>query len=155
MYSKQQIRELRTKREYGIGRMLLLARKDFVERLHASMSQRMEDLPPAAASLLPFLDLEGTRSVELAKRMGVSKQAVAKAVKELENSGLIRREADEADARAFRVQFSENGLRYMMKLHQAIDRVEEQYAKLLGQEELNALRAALCLMGYGKKLPKA
>ena len=153
MYSKKQIQELRVKREFGIGRMLLLARKDFVERLRVNMTEQMELLPPSAASLLPFLDLDGTRSIELAKRMGVSKQAVAKAVKELEGAGLIRKEPDETDARAFRVQFSEQGLRYMMTLHQAIDRVEAQYSKILGKAELDALRSALCVLGYGKSLP--
>lgn len=65
--------------------MLLLARKDFVARLHAAMGDQLKDLPPAAGGMLPYIDLEGTRGTELARRMGVSKQAAGKAVRDLSN----------------------------------------------------------------------
>ena len=153
MHTKEQIDELRLKRRYGIGRMLLLARKDFVARLHAAMGDQLKDLPPAAGGMLPYIDLEGTRGTELARRMGVSKQAAGKAVRDLEQSGLVTRVQDLSDARAFKVQFSSRGLEYMMRLHDAIDGIEADYAKLLGTEKAQTLREALCEMSYHSPLP--
>ena len=153
MYSNEQIEELRQKRQYGIGRMLLLARKDFVMRLLATMEDRAEELPPSAAALLPYIDLEGTRGTELARRMGVSKQAAGKAVRDLESAGLVTRISDAADARAFLVKFSPQGMRYMMKLHEAIETIEGDYADLLGAENARILRESLCKIAYHTPLP--
>ncbi|WP_194770618.1 MarR family winged helix-turn-helix transcriptional regulator [Diaphorobacter caeni] len=145
--------ELRQKRRYGVGRMLLLARKDFVARLHSVMGDQLKDLPPAAGGMLPYIDLEGTRGTELARRMGVSKQAAGKAVRDLESTGLVTRVQDLSDARAFKVQFSTKGLEYMMKMHEAIDQIEADYARLLGQEKAQTLREALCEIAYRHPLP--
>jgi len=128
--------------------MLLLARRDFLKRLEQAMRDRHEDLP-MPCTLLPFIDLTGTRSTEIARRIGVSKQAMAKAVKALEGTGLVMREPDETDARAFRVRFTPDGLRYMMKMHDAVAQVEADYIKLLGAAQIKALRQALLAMAYG------
>jgi len=154
MYTKEQIDELRVKRRYGVGRMLLLARKDFVNRLHAAMGDQLKDLPPAAGGMLPYIDLEGTRGTELARRMGVSKQAAGKAVRDLEAAGLVTRIQDLTDARAFKVQFSAKGLDYMMNMHEAINEIENDYAKLLGAEKAQMLREALCEIAYHSPLPR-
>jgi len=148
MLGKHKLADLQKKRQSGMGRMLLLARKDFIERLSQAMQDRRAELPKASVTLLPFIDLEGTRSTEIARRMGVSKQAAAKAVKALESTGLTMRAPDETDARAFRVCFTPKGLRYMMKLHDAIDQVELEYAKLLGAAQIEALRQALFVIAY-------
>lgn len=153
MYSKEEIDALRIKRRYGVGRMLLLARKDFVARLHTAMGDELKDLPPAAGGMLPYIDLEGTRGTELARRMGVSKQAAGKAVRDLEACGLVTRVQEVADARAAKVQFSAKGLEYMMKLHVAIDGIESDYAKLIGTEKAQLLREALCEIAYRSPLP--
>jgi len=148
MLGKRKLESLQKKRRYGMGRMLLLARKDFLERLAQAMRNRQEELPSSSATLLPFVDLQGTRSTEIARRMGVSKQAAAKAVKDLETVGLLMREPDETDARASRIRFTPHGLRYMVKLHDAIDEVEADYTRLLGAEQIQALRQALFLIAY-------
>ncbi len=154
MYTKEQIDELRQKRRYGVGRMLLLARKDFVNRLHVAMGNQLKDLPAAAAGMLPYIDLEGTRGTELARRMGVSKQAAGKAVRDLEASGLVTRVQDLSDARAFKVQFSAKGLDYMMHMHEAINQIEADYVELLGADRAQALREALSQIAYRSPLPQ-
>lgn len=153
MHTKEQLDDLRQKRRYGVGRMLLLARKDFVARLHVAMGDQLKDLPPAAGGMLPYIDLDGTRGTELARRMGVSKQAAGKAVRDLESTGLVTRVQDLSDARAFKVQFSAKGLEYMMRMHQAIDQIEEDYARLLGPQKAQTLREALCEISYRNPLP--
>jgi DNA-binding MarR family transcriptional regulator len=60
-------------------------------------------------ALLPHIDLEGTRMVDLARRVGISKQAVGQLVQDLEQMGLLCRERDKKDKRAWRVSFTEQG----------------------------------------------
>src|SRR5690242_15159414 len=51
-------------------------------------------------SLFPHIALEGTRSSELADKLGISKQAVSKLVDELVELGVLARLSDPDDARA-------------------------------------------------------
>jgi DNA-binding MarR family transcriptional regulator len=150
MASKKQIGELKAAREHGIGRLLLMARRDFMYRL----AQRMQDaglelLPRSSGALLPFIDLEGTRSVDLARRMGITKQGVTKLVKELIERGLLRRQDDDSDGRAFRVVFTEGGLDYLLSMHKAIRKVEKEYEALVGKDDMRITHRVLNLIVYG------
>jgi DNA-binding MarR family transcriptional regulator len=152
MLSKKQIEALRQTRQYGIGRMLLVARKDFMTRLYAALSAGGNPTPPSAGgALLPFIDLEGIRSVELARRMGVSKQAIGKALKELEDANLVTRIPDDVDGRAFLISFTPQGLAYLLQIHEAIELVERQYAALVGEQGVRTLRKLLGSIAYPDK----
>ena len=68
----------------------------------------------AHTTVLPHIDLEGTRLTELARRLGVSKQAAGQIVDELEEFGMLERIADPQDARAKLVRFSKKGQAAML-----------------------------------------
>ena len=70
----------------------------------------------AHTAVLPHIDLEGTRLTELARRLGVSKQAAGQIVDELEGFGMLERVADPADARAKLVRFSKKGQAAMLDM---------------------------------------
>jgi DNA-binding MarR family transcriptional regulator len=149
MITTRRLNNLREIRKHGIGRLLLLSRRDFLTRL----SEKMEATGGPAqvwsrGRLLPYIDLEGTRSTELAKRLGVSKQAVGRVVRELEEDGLLARALDEADGRAFLVTFTESGLEYLMRMHDAIRKVERDYEREFGADAIRALKATLKAIAY-------
>jgi DNA-binding transcriptional ArsR family regulator len=62
-------------------------------------------LRPAHTNLFPHIDLDGTRQTELARRLGVSKQAVGQLVDELVEMGALERIRDPTDGRARLVRF--------------------------------------------------
>ncbi|MHA7602661.1 MarR family winged helix-turn-helix transcriptional regulator [Alicycliphilus sp. T452] len=149
MISAKKLNQLRSTRPYAIGRLLLLARRDFVARLSARMEQDNKQRPPIpGGTLLPFIDLEGTRSADLARRVGISKQAVAKSVKEMEEAGLVTRTGDKADGRAFLVSFTELGMQYLLDIHAAITAIEKEYELLLGAQRMQSLREILAMLAY-------
>lgn len=55
--------------------------------------------------LFPHIDLKGTRLTELARRLGITKQAVSQLVLELEEMGVLQRLPDPHDGRAKLVCF--------------------------------------------------
>lgn len=63
-------------------------------------------LRAAHTGLFPHIDHQGTRLTELARRMGISKQAVGQLVDELEQMGVLERVADPTDGRAKLIKFS-------------------------------------------------
>jgi DNA-binding MarR family transcriptional regulator len=148
MSSRRQLQALQASRRYGIGRLLLLGRRDFLHRLGLKMGNA-DAVVQARGRVLPYIDVDGTRSVDLARRMGLSKQAVGKLVRELEEDGLLYREADGGDGRAFLVKFTDDGLEYLARLHKCILQIEREYERVVGAERMQAVREALSLIAYG------
>ncbi len=62
-------------------------------------------LRAAHTSLFPHIDLEGTRQTELARRLGISKQAVGQLVDELVLAEVLERVPDPTDGRAKLIKF--------------------------------------------------
>lgn len=149
MATRQQLQTLQASRRHGIGRLLLLARRDFLARLAERMEADNDAVMQARGRLLPYIDVDGTRSVDLARRIGVTKQAVGKLLKELEEDGLLYREPDGADGRAFLVKFTDAGLEYLSRMHKCISQIERDYERLVGAERMRDVREALSLIAYG------
>jgi DNA-binding MarR family transcriptional regulator len=127
-----------------------LARQDFLSRLEGELKREGHDvLAPSLVSLASFIDLEGTRSTELARRLGISKQAVGQAVAVLEAKGLVSRTVDSADGRAFLVVFTDHGINRLVQTYQAIRRIERAYDTIVGAERMRTTRAVLEAISYG------
>src|SRR5690606_37083162 len=88
-------------------------------------------------------------STEVARRMGISKQAVAKAVKELEEDGLLARAPDAADGRAFLVTFTEEGVEFLLRIHANILAIENEYQQIAGVDDMRTVRRVLRDIAYG------
>ena len=58
---------------------------------------------------MPHIPASGIRLTELAARAGMTKQAMAELVAEIERRGYIRRTTDPADRRAKIIEFTDEG----------------------------------------------
>ena len=145
--------ELDKLRRHGIGRLLFMTRRDFMARLSVKMATRVDtSLLVKGGALLPFIDLDGTRSTELARRLGISKQAVGKSIRALEDAGFLKRVDDAADGRAYLISFTESGVDYLLEMHRAIAAVEREYDVDVGADRMNIVRAALGRIAYGDEV---
>ncbi|MGC4086369.1 MAG: MarR family transcriptional regulator [Polyangiaceae bacterium] len=97
----------------------------------------------AHTSLLPHIELAGTRITNLADRLGITKQAVSQLVDDLEELGVLAREADPDDARARRVVFTERGRAGLMEGLQTLRDLEREFGAVIGAQAMDQLRAAL------------
>lgn len=141
---KRRLARLAETRTTAIGRLLLRARLDFVNRSVRILRERgVPEFPASFLTLLPHLDTEGTRSTELARRAAISKQAAGKTLRELEDAGLLERTPDERDGRAMIVRLTDKGLELLVETHRAVEQVEREYERLLGASTLGTLRNAL------------
>ncbi|HTV21777.1 MAG TPA: MarR family transcriptional regulator, partial [Polyangiaceae bacterium] len=94
-------------------------------------------------SLLPHIDLEGTRITDLAERLGVSKQAASQLVDDLEAAGVVAREPDPDDARARRVVFTRKGREGLLEGLSLLRDMERELSRAIGEESMAELRRAL------------
>jgi DNA-binding MarR family transcriptional regulator len=97
----------------------------------------------AHTTLLPHVDLEGTRLTDLAKRLGVSKQAAAQLVDELEEMGMLERVADPSDARAKLVRFSKKGQQGLLEGLGVLKEIEAEVRHLVGPDKMHVFRDVL------------
>lgn len=100
-------------------------------------------LRAAHTALLPHIDLEGTRLTVLAERVGVTKQAVAQLLDELESLGVIERVPDPGDGRAKLVRFSPKGRVGLLAGLELLRELEGELAAALGAKRWKAFRAAI------------
>lgn len=98
---------------------------------------------PSHTSLFPHIDLEGTRLTELARRMGVSKQAVGQLVGDLEDFGVVERVPDPDDGRAKLVRFTHAGQRSLFDGLAMLGEFEDEMEQHLGARRMRALHSTL------------
>lgn len=148
---KKQIAKLAETRRTAIGRLLLMARRDFVKRVaNRSRAIGLTEFPDNLITLIPYIETEGTRSTDLARQAGISKQAVAKTINICEDLGFLERVPDPVDGRATLICLSPRGLEMLVGLHRAIRDVNRDYENLLGKEGMANFRGALITIINGR-----
>lgn len=109
----------------------------------ASVEFGVPGLRPAHMQVLPHLDLQGTRATEIARRMGISKQAVGELLDEIEAFGVIERVPDPTDGRARIVRFTEAGRAGLLVGLGVLAGIEAELAARIGADTVARLKADL------------
>ena len=134
-----------------------LLRRDNLGYLLAKASQRWNELlverlraagfaevrPSFGSVLVPLYEQDGLRMGELASRAALSKQAMTTLVRTVERAGLVRRERDPADGRAFRVTLTERGRALRPAAEGALAELDELVREHVADAELGTLDDAL------------
>jgi DNA-binding MarR family transcriptional regulator len=129
-----------------LGRLLGHAMRRFDKRVLGLMAHNI-NVPLALSNLAArsqvsaahihitrHLALEGSRLTDLAKRAGMSKQAMGDLVDQCEAWGLVLREPDPQDARSRRVRFTSAGLAWVQAFKEAVSQAEAEFRNEVGDE---------------------
>jgi DNA-binding MarR family transcriptional regulator len=122
-----------------IGRGLRDAWSHFTTELAEGIRRADAGTTPAMNQVMIVIDLEGTRVGELARRAGVTKQAMAEAVAGLERRGYVRRQPDPSDGRAQLVQLTEAGQAALRRGRAVAESIHDRWTALLGEREMERL----------------
>jgi DNA-binding MarR family transcriptional regulator len=142
--SADQRSQIEAAKRVSAGHLLLKAARLLNERATARVrSVARVEFRTSHTALLPHIDFEGTRLTELAARVGISKQAVGELVAELEESGVLRRDPDPADARARLVRFTAHGRRALLHGLSILSEIEVELAAEIGAARMERLRGDL------------
>lgn len=134
----------RLKRE-SVGQLLFKCARLLNERALARVN-RDESQPvlrPAHTNLFPHIDFEGVRLTELARRLGVTKQAVSQLVAELEELGVVELVPDPTDGRAKLVRFTPKGAQAIEHGLSVLRELECELEAQIGSARMRALHDAL------------
>jgi DNA-binding MarR family transcriptional regulator len=136
--------EFRERREQMLLRLLLRMTQSMTNETVARMNARgIVGMQPAYPRLLGNLDTDGTRLSALARRMGVTRQATAQLVTEIEKNGFVARRPDPDDGRGIIVLFTEKGRHALATAVDVMTGIEADYVKVIGGEGMANIKRML------------
>jgi len=136
---------------YELPLLLFAAFRSIVDATHADLAQRGHpDVRPMHGFVFQAIGVRGTTAVELAARLGVTKQAAGKTITALEKQGYVERAADSRDARAKIVRLTGRGVEVLELSARAFDEIQTQWAEAIGEERLAELHADLRIFAPGE-----
>jgi DNA-binding MarR family transcriptional regulator len=111
--------------------------------LHAHDRAGFEWMKSQYGFVLRALGDEGLRLTELAERLAVTKQAALQIVDEMEDHGLIAREASPEDRRAKLIRLTKRGQKVRSTALSASRSMEARLRRELGDSAVDSCRAVL------------
>ncbi len=127
-----------------LGTLLSRASRAFDREVHRRLAALgYDDIRVAHGAVFARLDASGATVAELARRAGVTKQAMGELVDDLEAKGYLRRAPDPQDARAKLIRLTANGGRHVADARRIVAAIERDLARRLGARRLRELRALL------------
>ena len=127
-------------RERTLGRVMSKMKR-FIGRY---IEQRLPELgfPDFKASYIAFLanlEEDGITNNELARRAGVTKQAMSKVVKLLEDDGYIYTVKNERDSRSSQIFINERGKQLMVAVFNCMEEIREKFQAIAGRERVEQM----------------
>ena len=131
-------------RDMHLGRMLLKLERQFTRQvLNKLADDGIIDITLRHFVIIPHIDHSGIRAVEIARQVGISKQAVSKLVDELVQKGYLELKADPTDGRALLVFMSHKGNDFLKLAIKHTQQVEKQWQNQVGKNEFHILKSAM------------
>jgi DNA-binding MarR family transcriptional regulator len=106
-------------------------------------SGRGAGLARSHALVFSHLDSEGTRPAEIARRAGISRQAVGQTVAQMREQGLVKLAADPTNRRARLVQPTAKGRKALERSGSGSAAAEKVLSRRIGAARVKSLRDAL------------
>lgn len=127
-----------------IGALLRVPAQAVQRRLIAGLNASgFSELRLPHMAVLQYPGPDGCGPLELARRAGVSKQAMNQLLKSLEQHGYVSREDASDDLRARRVQLTKRGRAVWKRMIELLEAIETEWRDALGARSFDELKALL------------
>ncbi len=141
---KKRLEEFKVHRNRIMGRLLSRAFRIVVDVSSQKLTESgYESYRLGHLVLMVHIDLEGSTINELAAVLGITKQAVSKIVKELQEQGYVETEKHPDDARSVLVKITNKGARFTLEWQSCTKVVDQKFEEILGSERLELLKDIL------------
>ena len=129
----------------NLGFLLAKASQRWNELLAEGFAERgFPDVRPSYGSVLvPLFECDGLRMGQIAERARLSKQTITTMVRLCERDGLVVRERDAEDARAFRIYLSDRAKVFRPAAEEVVREIDHNALAALGERQKVALASAL------------
>ncbi|MFF9625002.1 MarR family winged helix-turn-helix transcriptional regulator [Streptomyces griseosporeus] len=125
---------------YELPLLLFAGFRTLIDELHTELArQGHPDARPAHGFALQAIGPEGSAATDIARRLGISKQAAGKTVDRLVALGYAERADDPADARRKLVRLTARGFDLLARSAAIFERLRAEWAAELGEERVSAM----------------
>lgn len=129
---------------------LFMAFRAIIDEVHAELAEQGHPgFRPLFGFVFQAIGPHGTTAADLARTLGVSKQAAGKTIAGLADLGYVAFSADPRDARRKLVHLTPHGIDCLARTSRIFDAIRDRWADELGAERLLALDADLRRMTPG------
>jgi DNA-binding MarR family transcriptional regulator len=136
---------------YELPLRLFAAFRSIIDEVHDELArQGHPTIRPMHGFVFQAIGIDGTTAVELAARLGVTKQAAGKTIASLERQGYVERAADPRDARRKTVRLTGKGVDVLDRSARLFDTIQTRWAEAIGEDRLAALHTDLRTMTPGE-----
>ncbi len=129
----------------NVGYLLAKASQRWNELLYERFRREgfKEVRPSYGSIILPLFEEDGLRMGELAERARLSKQTMTTMIRLIQRDGLVRRQRDPEDRRAFRIYLTARARSFRPVAESVLRELDELVEERLSQAELSTLRTSL------------
>jgi MarR family transcriptional regulator, lower aerobic nicotinate degradation pathway regulator len=129
----------------NVGYLLAKASQRWNELLYKRFRREgFKEVRPSYGSIvLPLFEEDGLRMGKLAECARLSKQTMTTMIRLLERDGLVRRQRDPEDRRAFRVYLTARARSFQPVAESVLREMDELVEERLSKAELSRLKASL------------
>jgi DNA-binding MarR family transcriptional regulator len=129
----------------NVGYLLAKASQRWNELLYERFRREgfKEVRPSYGSIILPLFEEDGLRMGELAERARLSKQTMTTMIRLVERDGLVRRQRDPEDGRAFRVYLTARAHSFRPVAQSVLRELDELLEEQLSQAEVSTLKTSL------------
>lgn len=111
--------------------------------LHLMRARGHEDLTGTHLAFFAFLECGLSHASDVARRMGITRQAVFKVTRDLQRIGVLRLEEDPQDRRQKVIRMTDRGERVALDARASLAEIEARLGERIGVAAVAQLRTAL------------
>ncbi|EQC49649.1 MarR family winged helix-turn-helix transcriptional regulator [Bacteriovorax sp. DB6_IX] len=133
------------KRISSIGGLLKKIYRVYNNQLLTLLQEKgFTDLRPSFLEILVYVcENQGPSIKDVGNACGLKKQTMTSHLNELQKRGYIIRKAGEADKREIKVFLTDYGERFKFSLFEALESIEADYSRTIGDLELDRINSTL------------
>src|ERR1700755_3708354 len=136
----KQLRETKLSRSENWRKLISVSRKQFEEwSINRLCKHGYDGFKIAYMPVFMNIPQEGINNNELAKNARVTKQAMSKVVKELQDMGYIKSKVSPDDKRNFIILLTDKGKKLVIECRLAVTELMEEYRKVFGRREFDTM----------------
>jgi DNA-binding MarR family transcriptional regulator len=140
----KQLQEFYQQKHKSWGKLISMLKRQFDHWATAELAENgYEDFKMGYMPLLMNIHPEGITNTELAKKAKVSKQAMSKVVKELQEGGYIQTEIHGQDKRSAIIYLTAKGKKLVLSARGKIFNLEKEYEAVIGKKKFEELKETL------------
>ncbi|MBT1702439.1 MarR family winged helix-turn-helix transcriptional regulator [Chryseosolibacter indicus] len=126
------------------GKLINYLKRQFDQWVTEAFLQRgITDFKIAYLPFIMNIDNEGTNNNDMAKRAKVTKQAMSKVAKELQELGYIQSKVDATDKRSTIFILTDKGKKFVVEARLCMKELMDEYRKVIGKGKFDALLETL------------